>query len=226
MGWNPIKKITNAVRGLGRLARGKWEEGLQDVGGGLQVGAAFIPGLGPLAAGGIGALGGLMESGGDLSSALKSGLGAGIGKFGISKLSGLLGGGGAGGLQAPESDGGGFLGGAKDLLGGALDFLGGDGGKLGGLKNLAGLGLAGASVLDNRSKRKDAEKSNAAQMKLFQDFLGKAESAYDEKEPLRKKGQEALLKAVEQHGSQGPGPFADFLKRRGSAGQANAGVYV
>ena len=64
MGWNPIRGITNAVRGVGRLARGKVKEGLKDIGGAIPQALSFIPGVGPLlnkipGIGKLGSLGGI-----------------------------------------------------------------------------------------------------------------------------------------------------------------------
>lgn len=48
MGWNPIRGITNAVRGVGRLARGKVKDGLKDIAGGALQAATLLPGVGNL----------------------------------------------------------------------------------------------------------------------------------------------------------------------------------
>lgn len=99
------------------------------------IAAGFIPGIGPLAAGAIGAGGGLL-SGGGLKGALLGGLGgsvgAGLGSGTISNATGLTG----AGLNAASKGLGGAISGAGSgglksaLLGGALGGLGGYAGGL------------------------------------------------------------------------------------------------
>lgn len=85
------KKVSNGVRGLGRLARGNVKEGLKDIGGAAAVAAPFlIPGVGGLATKGLGALGGLLKGG---AAALPGLLGKGVESLG--GLEGVLGLGGA-----------------------------------------------------------------------------------------------------------------------------------
>jgi hypothetical protein len=72
VGWNPIRGITNAVRGVGRLVRGKVKEGLGDIVGG-------IPQIAGLALGSP--LGGVVGGLADKASGLVSKI-PGVGKLG------------------------------------------------------------------------------------------------------------------------------------------------
>ena len=59
MGWNPIRGITNAVRGVGRVVRGDFKKGLKDIAGGIPaaLGAVALPGLGGVLGGALGKIG-------------------------------------------------------------------------------------------------------------------------------------------------------------------------
>lgn len=57
------RAISRPVRGVGRMLRGNFREGLGDIAHGAKYAAGFIPGVGPLAAAGIGAAAGALERG-------------------------------------------------------------------------------------------------------------------------------------------------------------------
>lgn len=108
-----VGDLTRGVRGVGRMFRGKFKEGLGDIGAAASVAAPFLPG-GLAVRAGVGALGSLMGGGGVGEAVTRGGLGAlgagGIGsaagrakdavggrELGMSALGKLLGGGGGGG---------------------------------------------------------------------------------------------------------------------------------
>jgi len=174
------------VRGTGRLLRGKGKEALRDFRdtagdmGDLSARAApiaaLVPGIGPVVAAGMGAVGGVMgelndEDGFNFGQGLKTGALSAVGSLGVGKLGSMVK--GAGGLQgvmraAPVSKllGGGGAGGMS-LPGGAAAGAGGGGGgfSLGGLargalgfaKDNPELVMAGAGMVQNARRQAGAD---------------------------------------------------------------------
>lgn len=114
--------ISKPFRGIGRIARGKFKQGLGDIGGGIKdlaPGLAFIPGVGSLAALGIGAAGGALSRGADkgfnlrnivqggAGGAGRAGTGIALKGIGSKLLSGIQGAGGVGGATGAGGYGGG-----------------------------------------------------------------------------------------------------------------------
>ncbi len=140
--------ISRPVRGLGRIARGKFRQGLGDIGAGVKTAAPLLAattGIGAPLAIGLGVGGGAAKSfgeGGDFGDVLKGAAGGGLaaGAAGIGRR--LSGGanalrGGTAGIDAPIAGFGGL--GAE----GAREVAGGIGSGIGG--RLAGIGRGVAS---------------------------------------------------------------------------------
>ena len=159
--WGRLRNaVSRPVRGLGRIARGNVRQGLGDIGAGARAAApvvAMVPGVGTLAAAGMGAAGGALEragqSGANFGSVLGGAAGGAAAPIASRVTSGVgsrLGGTAAGG------DGGGFFGSMfRGLTGGegggfreaAGNLLGGEGG---GFRGAAGslLGTFGGMARD------------------------------------------------------------------------------
>lgn len=238
------KKLVGGVRGVGRVVRGaatgdlkRLKAGLGDIGGAAQIGSFLIPGIGPLAAAGIGALGGALHGGladnqeHSFGNVLKQGaiggLAGGGGKIAAGKIGSLLkGGGGAGSaaLKNPMAQGVGskILGGAKKAGGAALRAVAGDAeggidwGKL--LKGGASLGLAAASLRDQAKQREAAQGFDQGRLDVLKAMLGRAEADYDARSGLRSGGQEALAEALAKRRS-APSFFASQVGGGRKAGQ-------
>ncbi len=204
---NPFKKIGGAIKGAVK-GIGKGLKAVGKVAHKAAPALAFIPGVGTVLAGGIGAIGGLAAGkglGGALSGFLK-GAGGGLLKSGIGKLGGLLNRGGGGGLEqqfGATGTGGGGGGGTLDSI---LNFLGGQGGKALGAAGLGALSLKGAS-----DQRKSTEAFNQKLLDTQQAQIARAEGEFDRKAPLREGSQAALLQAItEQSGSEDS--FSKFIR--------------
>lgn len=199
MSWlsSALGDVGNVVKGVGHAAGSVLSNPLVDAG------LAFIPGVGPLAAGAAGALGGALKPGGNLGSAISGGLeGAASGLAG-GAARGALGVGGAAapagvsalsaGSAIPDSalglssgGGGGLLGGIEGLAGQAGNFLTGNGGK-----NALGIAQGVNSALQQKKSTDYAK-----------DALGSVEAAYNAKAPLRTQGLGMLA------GAQAGNPYA------------------
>lgn len=207
MSWlsSALGDVGNVVKGVGHAAGSVLSNPLVDAG------LAFIPGVGPLAAGAAGALGGALKPGGNFGSTLTGGLegaasglagGAARGALGIggaaapAGVSALgassaipdaaMGLGGAAGAAAGTGGAGGLLGGIEGLAGQAGNFLTGNGGK-------NALGIAqGVNAALQQKKSTDYAK----------DALGSVEAAYNAKSPLRAQGLGTLA------GTQAGNPYA------------------
>ena len=172
---------------------------------------AFIPGVGTVAAAGIGAIGGLAAGKGlkgALTGALK-GAGGGLFKSGIGAIAGKVLGGGGGGLE--QSFGATGTGGGEGGGGGFRDFLSNlfGGGK--GLKALGGLALGGASIKASADQRKSSEAFNQKLLDINVQQLANAEREFDRKAPLRESGQAALIEAARRQTS-AVDPFSEFIR--------------
>lgn len=169
--WGSIKKIGKQVGGVVSKAAPF---------------AGLIPGVGPLAAGALGA-GGALISGKNLKDIAKAGLVSGGGAFLGGKALGALKGVGGG---VPDVLRNGVPSKVTDLLsgGGAVSSSGGGGildkaksvgsGILGAIKNHPELALAGVSALQSA-------RSTAGSDKLYDQGLGDIRGAYAAKAPLR-----------------------------------------
>lgn len=206
MSWlsSALGGIGHAVKGVGHGLGSVLSNPLVDAG------LAFIPGVGPVAAGLAGAAGGLLKPGGNLGSALSGGLrGAASGLAG-GALRGALGVGGAAGAAGSAVPAGVSALGASSAIPDAamgLGSAGGSGGLLGGIEGLAG--QAGNFLTGNGGKNAlgIAQGINATlQQKQSNDYakqaLGSIEGAYNAKAPLRAQGLRTLTN------SQAGNPYA------------------
>ena len=192
--------IRKGVKGLGKIAH-KAAPAL-----------AFIPGVGTVAAAGIGALGGL-AAGKGFKGALTGGLkgaAGGLAKTGLNKILGSGPGQDIIGdkIKSVISGGAGKI---KDVAGQGLGLLGGEGGMGRGALNLGALALGGLSVADSKKQRESAESFNQQKLDILTANLGKAEAEFDTRAPLRAGGQEALLSAIDRSRSS-VDPFSSFIK--------------
>lgn len=220
---NVFSPVTDTVRGLGRIARGNFDEGFGDikssVGANLSdIGAlaSVIPGIGQVAGAGL-------MAGGNLLGGQDKGLTGELGK--------LLGGGGrgdlaaAGGAQALAQilgqgegggDGEGFLGSIGDILGKGADAAGGALSTLGGGNPLIGAGalaLITKQLREQSKARESAQEFNQKRLDTLSETLQKAEEQFDQRAPLRQGGQAGAINALASLGSD---PFRKFLERGGA----------
>ncbi len=171
---------------------------------------AFIPGVGTVLAGGIGAIGGLAAGKGikGALSGFAKGAGGGLFKSGLGAIGKkVLGKGfesqfGATGTGPGGGGGGGIGGFIKDKIGGLLG---------GGLQNLGGLAVGAAGVKASRDQRKSTEAFNQQLLEIQTAQLAKAEAEFDRKAPLRDSSQAALLQAIAEQSS-AVDPFSQFIK--------------
>lgn len=187
--------VTNAVRGLGRIARGKFSEGLSDIGGAAKVAAPVLglTGVGLPIAALVGGAGGLLKDkslGGALGGAA---LGAGGSLAGSSGLLGKLGGLGKSALNL-----GGKVGGALYNPGTATD--GAAGGGAGGLtmlgKLLLGGGMTGLSMAGTAAQNRSANQWNQGLLNLLTSGIGSAESGYQAKQGMRDAAYAAIARGL------------------------------
>lgn len=189
---NAVKGVVTApqkaVRGLGRLARGHFREGLGDLGGAASGASSvlhLLPGVGTGAAAAIGSAGEALQG-----------------------LTRKAGGGFEGDIMVPEING--PVGNAR-VNGGLSNFLDnmdseGPGGMLDSIKDFAlskkGLtaGLALAGLLDQRSRRKQAEAYNQQRLNTLMAALTKAEGQMDERQAMGSQANASLLAALSQPG--------------------------
>lgn len=129
--------------------------------------APFIPGIGPLAAAGIGAAGHVLDKGkrANLRGLAGGAAIGGLGKLGLNKLGGLGSVGQKTGLLGrlgKLTSRTGFLGKAFTLPEGGLD-----------LQRIAGVGLGAANMLGAGAQRRSAERSNAATVALRNQLMSR-----------------------------------------------------
>ena len=174
--------------------------------------ATLIPGVGPLVAAGVGAVGGLAGNLNDpdgfkgaLGDVLLGGALGGFGGLGLEKAADA-------GLFGKLGSLGSGLGTA--LLGGAGSGDGeGGGGIPNWLKLLIGAGATGLALRDQSQQREAAEEFAREQLRLQARGLELAEQSFAERAPLREAAFNALLQRVQG----GPDPtdiFGSFLQRR------------
>lgn len=97
MGFFDFDWTYKPVRGIGRLLRGKFKEGLNDIGDAasdVAPAVAWVPGVGPIAAGALGAGGRFLEEATDNDKGINAlgVLGSGAAGYGSGKLAGQVGG--------------------------------------------------------------------------------------------------------------------------------------
>lgn len=215
-----VSGLSRGVRGIGRMFRGHFREGLGDLGAAASVAAPFLPG-GALVRAGIGGLGALLggESGGTaVVRGLLGGRGAGNLRGDVTNILGrLFGGGGGGGgggsggggpsgfdwlgegLDEVAGRGGGGGGGILDRIGGLVRGVGG--GSLGqGIARLGGLGLAGMNLYDSRQQRKSQEAFNQQRLDTLMAALGRSEEDMDARRAMGDKANAALTAALQRPG--------------------------
>lgn len=190
MSWlsSALGDVGNVVKGVGHAAGSVLSNPLVDAG------LAFIPGVGPLAAGAAGAIGGALKPGGTFGSAISGGLSGAASGLAGGAARGALGIGGAAapagvsalgassaipdaamGLSGATGAGAG-AGGSGGILSGIEGFLTGNGGK-------NALGIAqGVNAALNQKQSTDYAKQ----------ALGSVEDAYNAKAPLRAQGLSTL----------------------------------
>lgn len=190
--------------------------------------AMFIPGIGPIAAAGIGlaaGAGGSVLEGKNLKSHLKhgaiGGVGAGVGKYGLSKLAsripGRIPGPGEIGAKAGKTGGGSLLGRAGSLLRGGAGFVAGQGGIGGGgrigLADLlmGGLTAAGGakSYKDSAEARKRESGLTDRQLAIADEQAGMGRELFAGARPARIAAQIALENRLKK-GARQPTDYARF----------------
>lgn len=156
--------FTKPVRGIGRILRGKVQEGLNDIGDSaskLAPAVAFIPGVGPIGAGALGGIGKLLEETTDNDKGVDIGgvAMAGAGGYGAGKLAGAVGGasglvdaakGGLKGIGSLVTGGGG--GAAATTSSAAAPGIGVGGGTTYSLGSAANTGAKAAGGMDALTK--------------------------------------------------------------------------
>lgn len=166
-----VNAVPSAVRGLGRLARGKWREGLGDIGGAMSGASSvlhLLPGVGTTAAAGIGGAGQLLSSLTRPEGMLQAGD---MGYIPDDQLVVPI----SGGLTNPRGPGAAMQGGGQSTLGKIGGFLKSPGG----LAALAGL----AGILDARSKRKAQQRMDQQKLDMLMAALTKSEKRQDMMDP-------------------------------------------
>lgn len=188
--------------------------------------AMFIPGVGPLAAAGIGAaagFGGSALQGKNLKSHLKygaiGGASAGAGKFALGKLASRIPGkipgpGGEIAAKAGKAGGGSFLGRAGSLLrGGASALTGGASGGRIGLADLLMGGLTAAGgvqgLRDSSAARKREGELTGKQLAIADEQAGMGRELFAGARPARIAAQIALEDRVKQ-GARAPVDYNQF----------------
>lgn len=188
--------LTKGVRGVGRLFRGKFSEGLGDIGSAASVAAPFLPG-GGLAKAGVAGLGALMGGKG-LGTAATRAVTAGRGGN-VQSILGRIFGGGGGGMQTPMSPMGYGTNGGGGGLGGILDAIGG-GNRMQALLRLGGLGLAGYQMHDSSKRRASSEAFNQQRLDMLMAALGRSEEDMDRNREASTAANAALQEALRRPG--------------------------
>lgn len=161
-----------------------------------QIGMSFIPGIGPLAAAGIGAAAGAMKNGGNLKSAIVGGATGGLGKLATNKLGSLAKGAARTGSVLADGSGSTSLGDGESWMD-KLKHLGGEGlDAVGGVGGLAKLGIAGAGLVGQHQQTNANNDYMNKLLALKTGQVADAKADYASRAPMRATAQDAVSKKL------------------------------